>query len=123
MKSCIADVNTYLTNIIETHDSLLTVSVRQHLADKLKPIFYMLNRLEGVLESDSLLKQGENLSSNLPLRNQPTLLEDENAKLKRKSRDQELDANLRIARVEKARKKELRDAQISLEAKKALFLP
>ncbi|CAI9281062.1 unnamed protein product [Lactuca saligna] len=58
IKSCVGDVNQYLQNLIETHDYLLTVSVRQHRADKLKLVFSMLNRIEGVLESDSLLKQG-----------------------------------------------------------------
>ena len=34
------------------------VSLRQHLAQKLKPVFTMLNKIEGVSESDALLKQG-----------------------------------------------------------------
>lgn len=39
-------------------DSLLTVSIHQHLADKLKPVFSILNRIKGVSESGSLPKQG-----------------------------------------------------------------
>ncbi|CAI9285174.1 unnamed protein product [Lactuca saligna] len=63
--SCVADVNLFLQNLIETHDSLLTVSVRKHLVEKLKPIFSMLNCMVGVSESDALQKQGEKLRSHL----------------------------------------------------------
>ncbi|CAI9296681.1 unnamed protein product [Lactuca saligna] len=42
----------------DARDSLLTVSVPQHLAKKLKPIFSILNHIEGVLESDARPKQG-----------------------------------------------------------------
>ncbi|CAI9281048.1 unnamed protein product [Lactuca saligna] len=52
-------INQFLLNLIDTRDSLLTVSVRQHLTDKLKPVFSMLNHIEGVSESSSLPKQGE----------------------------------------------------------------
>lgn len=58
LKSCVSEVNQYLRSIIETCDSLLTVSVRQHLADKLKLFFAMLNIIEGVSEHDALPKQG-----------------------------------------------------------------
>ncbi|XP_023763644.1 uncharacterized protein LOC111912141 [Lactuca sativa] len=57
VKSCVADVNLYLQNLVETCDSLLMFPVGQHLVEKLKPVFSMLNRIEGVLESDALLKQ------------------------------------------------------------------
>ena len=56
IKSCVGEVNQFLQNLIDTHDSLLMISVRQHLADKLKPVFSMLNYIEGVSESRSLLK-------------------------------------------------------------------
>ena len=42
---------------METRDSLLTVLVRKHLSKKLKRIFAMLNQIEGVSDSDALLKQ------------------------------------------------------------------
>ncbi|CAI9276735.1 unnamed protein product [Lactuca saligna] len=57
-KSFIADVNALLFDIIETRDSLITIIVWKHLADKLRPMFAMLNRLEGVLASSTLPKQG-----------------------------------------------------------------
>lgn len=64
LKSCVLEVNEYLHHILDTRDSLLTVVVRQHLADKLKPIFAMLNRIEGVSECDVLPKQGEIIKNN-----------------------------------------------------------
>ncbi|CAI9269824.1 unnamed protein product [Lactuca saligna] len=56
MKSCIADVNALLSYIIETHDSLVTITVKKHLAEKLRLVFTMLNRLEGVSESGTFPK-------------------------------------------------------------------
>ncbi|CAI9280164.1 unnamed protein product [Lactuca saligna] len=58
MKSCNADVNALLSDIIETCDYLITITVKKHLAEKLRPVFAMLNRIEGILKSDTLLKQG-----------------------------------------------------------------
>ena len=46
-----------LLSLIETRNSLLTFSILQHLADKLQPIFSMLDIIQGVLES-SIPKQG-----------------------------------------------------------------
>ncbi|CAI9294471.1 unnamed protein product [Lactuca saligna] len=61
VKSVVTDVNQFLQTLIETHDSMLTISVRQHCADKLRPVFSMLDRIEGVLASSTLPKQGEKL--------------------------------------------------------------
>ncbi|CAI9261830.1 unnamed protein product [Lactuca saligna] len=47
-----------LSDILETRDSMLTITVRKHLLEKVWPIFAILDRLEGVLESDFILKQG-----------------------------------------------------------------
>ncbi|CAI9263191.1 unnamed protein product [Lactuca saligna] len=58
MKSCVADVNALLSDIIETRDFMITITVKKHLAEKLRPVFAMLNRLEGISRSSSLLKQG-----------------------------------------------------------------
>ncbi|CAH1435663.1 unnamed protein product [Lactuca virosa] len=48
MRSCITDVTGMLSDIIETRDSMITITMRKHLAEKLRPIFAMLHRLEGV---------------------------------------------------------------------------
>lgn len=66
IKSCVSEVNHNLQRLVETHDSFLSVSVRQHLADKLKPLFSMLNKIEGVSKSDALLKQGGELEYKKP---------------------------------------------------------
>ncbi|CAI9263909.1 unnamed protein product [Lactuca saligna] len=58
MKSCITGVNSLLLNIIETIDSLITITVRKHLAEKHRSVFIMLNRLEGVSKSVAPPKQG-----------------------------------------------------------------
>lgn len=54
IKSCVSEVNQYLQRQVETRASLLIVSVWQHLADKLKPVFSMLSTIEDVSESDVL---------------------------------------------------------------------
>ncbi|CAI9274486.1 unnamed protein product [Lactuca saligna] len=51
MKSCIEDVNVLLSDINETRDSVIIITVKKHLLEKLRPVFAMVNRLEGVLES------------------------------------------------------------------------
>lgn len=58
MKSCIANVNGLLSDIIKTHDSMITITMKKNLSEKLKPVFAMLHILEGVPESSSILKQG-----------------------------------------------------------------
>ncbi|CAI9281524.1 unnamed protein product [Lactuca saligna] len=58
LKGCVVDINIYLQNLVETCDSLLAVSVQQHLVEKLKPVYSMLNCIDGVSESDALPKQG-----------------------------------------------------------------
>lgn len=58
VKCSVSDVNKYLQNLIESRDSLVTVSVRRHLANKLKPVFSMLNMIAGVSEHDALPKLG-----------------------------------------------------------------
>ncbi|CAI9285120.1 unnamed protein product [Lactuca saligna] len=137
---CVADVNLFLQNLVETCDSLLTVSVCQHIAEKIKPIFSILNRIEGVLECGALPKQrGE---SKKPFDEEPKKPTDESgkgklidsdkeeeedlsegSKLKRKKRDQELDENLRVEKEVEIREKEPRDAQITLKTQRDLFLP
>lgn len=63
-RSCISDINQYLQSLVETHHSMLPISVRQQLSEKLMPVFTLLNRLEGVSGSSSLLKQGGDHAGN-----------------------------------------------------------
>lgn len=61
MKTCVDDISALLTNLLEPHDSVLTISFRWHLAEKLCPTLEILHRLEGVSEADVPPKQGEKL--------------------------------------------------------------
>ncbi|CAH1430304.1 unnamed protein product [Lactuca virosa] len=45
-------------SVVEIHDSLFTVSVRQKLSDKLQPVFVMLNQIQGVSKSGASPAQG-----------------------------------------------------------------
>ncbi|XP_052626913.1 uncharacterized protein LOC128133488 [Lactuca sativa] len=64
VKSCVSDVHAILSNVLETHDPILTISVRRHLADKFRPSLGMLSRIEGVSETMVPPKQGgEGLTS------------------------------------------------------------
>lgn len=43
VKSCVLDVNALLSNLIEAHDPLIPITIRWHLANKLRPSISMLN--------------------------------------------------------------------------------
>lgn len=45
VRSFITDVTGFISNIIETRDSMISITVRKHLAEKLSPVFTMLHRL------------------------------------------------------------------------------
>lgn len=57
VKSRVSEINQYLQRLVETRDSVFTVSVRKHLLDKFQPVFSMLNQIKGVSGSGSLSKQ------------------------------------------------------------------
>ncbi|CAI9269355.1 unnamed protein product [Lactuca saligna] len=65
MISCITDVNGLLSDITETRDSMIIITICKHLSKTLRPIFSMLNLLESVPEFGSILKQGEKKGNNL----------------------------------------------------------
>ncbi|CAI9293790.1 unnamed protein product [Lactuca saligna] len=58
MKICISDITGLLSDIIETRDSTITISIRKHLHEKLRPVFAMLHKLEGVSDQCYVPKQG-----------------------------------------------------------------
>lgn len=61
------DVNAMLQDVRNEHDSILTLIVRRHLAENLRPVIALLNMIEGVSEASAPPKQrGE------PLKNQAT---------------------------------------------------
>lgn len=58
MKICITDITSLLSDIIDARDLMITISIRKHLAEKLRHVFVMPRHLEGVLESFNIPKQG-----------------------------------------------------------------
>lgn len=59
VKSGVGDVNAFLSNILDSHDPILTISIRKHLADKFLPAIDMLSMIKGVSETPVIPKQGE----------------------------------------------------------------
>ncbi|CAI9287717.1 unnamed protein product [Lactuca saligna] len=122
MKSYIGDMNSILSNIIETRDYLITITVRKHLAAKIRHVFSMLNMLEGVLKSDILPKQGGEQGKSFGVEkssgdnDDDEEEEEKSLKIKRKIHDVELDNNFCIAREAKEREKAALEAQVTLES-------
>ncbi|CAI9260600.1 unnamed protein product [Lactuca saligna] len=58
VRSCIFDVTGLLLDIIKTRDSMISITVRKHLADKLSPVFVMFHHMHGVSPQGSDQKQG-----------------------------------------------------------------
>ncbi|CAH1412564.1 unnamed protein product [Lactuca virosa] len=59
MRSCITYVTGMLSDIIETWDSMITITMHKHLVEKLRPVFAMIHSLEGVSDQSLNQKQGE----------------------------------------------------------------
>ncbi|KAI3701012.1 hypothetical protein L2E82_45654 [Cichorium intybus] len=97
IKSCVSDISSYLQRVVETNDSLLTPSIRNHLTDKLHPKIF----------DDDDEEDKEELT--------------EAKKLVREKKDKELDDLNELHKKLDAEEAEARDAQISLEARKLLF--
>ncbi|CAI9288108.1 unnamed protein product [Lactuca saligna] len=139
MKSYITDVTGMLSDIVETKDSMITIMVRKHLAEKLRPIFAMLHCLECVQESSSILKQGreqskkdgpkpsakpivkdkydpkgkEKLFTEEPIIKQSEDKEPNENELKRtKAHEANMDKHQRIVREAEAKEKVEREAQL-----------
>nr|KAJ0195502.1 hypothetical protein LSAT_V11C700372310 [Lactuca sativa] len=58
MDDSVGDVHSILLHLLDAHDSILTVSIRRHLAEKLRPALDIFSRIEGVPETSVLPKQG-----------------------------------------------------------------
>lgn len=58
IRSSAADIHSILLHLIEGHDSLVTITTRRHLADKLRPTLDVLSRIEGVPVTGVHLQQG-----------------------------------------------------------------
>lgn len=143
MKSCIIDITGLLSNIIETRDSIITITVQKHLAKKLRPMFAMLHRLEGVPKFSGIRKQREDLpkkssakpttlvkpihKKNFFFLEEPIIDKSEEEEIdeeelkRKKARESELDENQRIVREVDTKEKTEREAQVTLERRKLLF--
>ncbi|XP_023747862.2 uncharacterized protein LOC111896073 [Lactuca sativa] len=67
IRSFAADVHSILLHLIEAHDLIITITVRRHLADKLKPALDVFSRIEGVSVTGVQPKQvGEQVSKQPP---------------------------------------------------------
>ncbi|CAI9299887.1 unnamed protein product [Lactuca saligna] len=58
LKSCVGDVNSLLSNLLQARDPILNINICRHLADKLRPALALLNCIEGVSKAPIPLKQG-----------------------------------------------------------------
>ncbi|CAI9266167.1 unnamed protein product [Lactuca saligna] len=56
-KICISDIRSFLSDVIETRDSMITISIRKHLNENLRLVFAMLHKLQGFLDQTFVLKQ------------------------------------------------------------------
>ncbi|CAI9281329.1 unnamed protein product [Lactuca saligna] len=151
MKSCIIDANGLLLDITETRESMITITVKKHLSKKLRPVFAMLHRLEGVMESSSIPKQGgqgvtqskkeDPKPSFKPtvkcetapkgkekIFNEESIIDnseekepDKNELKRRKEREAQMDEHQIIIREAEAKEKVEREAQVMLESRKLLF--
>nr|KAJ0184979.1 hypothetical protein LSAT_V11C900506550 [Lactuca sativa] len=59
IRSFAVDVHSILLHLIEAHDPIITITVRCHLADKLRPTLDTLSRIESVPVTGVLPKQGQ----------------------------------------------------------------
>ncbi|KAL7605852.1 hypothetical protein Lser_V15G18825 [Lactuca serriola] len=58
VKSCVSNVHSAISNILEAHDPILNDTVRRDLAEKLAPALALLSKIEGLLDFVSIPKQG-----------------------------------------------------------------
>nr|KAJ0186423.1 hypothetical protein LSAT_V11C900487950 [Lactuca sativa] len=54
----LGDVHSIMLHLLDHHDSVLTISIRRHLAAKLRPALDILSRIEGVLVTSVKPQQG-----------------------------------------------------------------
>ncbi|KAL7582299.1 hypothetical protein Lser_V15G44719 [Lactuca serriola] len=63
IKTCVSDVHSAISNILEAHDPILNHSVRRTLAEKLAPALDLLSKMEGLPSFVSSPKQGGEVKS------------------------------------------------------------
>nr|KAJ0205591.1 hypothetical protein LSAT_V11C500243500 [Lactuca sativa] len=58
IRSSAADFHSILLHLLEAHDPIITITIRRHLADKLRPALDILSRIKGVPVTGVQPKQG-----------------------------------------------------------------
>ncbi|XP_023752373.1 uncharacterized protein LOC111900726 [Lactuca sativa] len=66
IRSSATNVHSILLRLIEANDPLISITVRRHLADKIRPALDVLSRIEGVLVTGVQPKQGGEKESKQP---------------------------------------------------------
>ncbi|CAI9303427.1 unnamed protein product [Lactuca saligna] len=137
IKNCIAYVNALLSDIIETHDSLITITVKKHLAEKLrqpskkdtpKPADRTVNptvKPKSENETNVNVASGSKGKGKL---NDERIIDDseeeepDEHELKRwKAREAQMNEHNRIVREFEEKEKVKREAQVTMESRKLLF--
>nr|KAJ0210427.1 hypothetical protein LSAT_V11C400177580 [Lactuca sativa] len=114
VKSCVSDVHALLSNVFEAHDSVLTLSVKRHLTEKLGPVLEVLSRIEA---SGSVVQDKGKGHVEDGDEEEETVAD----ALKRKQHDRESDENARAAREAEEKDRKMKEAHDLLESRKTLF--
>nr|KAJ0219876.1 hypothetical protein LSAT_V11C200068720 [Lactuca sativa] len=146
-RSCISDVTGLLSDIIETHDPIISITVKKHLSEMLRLVFAMLHCLEADVCSETrgegsskvqtneppkdpikppVIKQEpkkkEKLLSEEPIIDDSEDEEPDEVELKRqKAREADTDEHARIVREAEEKERVEKEAQATLKSKMILF--
>nr|KAJ0193115.1 hypothetical protein LSAT_V11C800452990 [Lactuca sativa] len=66
IRSSVDDVHSILLHLLDAHDPILTISIRRHLADKLRLVLAILSRIEGVSRIQGGEKMTEKVNTQPP---------------------------------------------------------
>ncbi|CAI9274999.1 unnamed protein product [Lactuca saligna] len=70
-RSCLSDITGFLSDIVETRDPMISINIKKHMAKKLRLVFAMLHRLEGVMKPVVFSQQGGEGGSKVQLNEPP----------------------------------------------------
>ncbi|CAI9277045.1 unnamed protein product [Lactuca saligna] len=147
VRSCITDVTGLLSDIIETRDSMISITIHKHLAERLNLVFAMLYHLQCVSPQSSDQKQGGEGASKEEhlkvlakpiIKNEPKgkekLIEEEpiidndeeedhdkDELKRRKDRDAKLNETQRIVKEAEEKERAEREAHTTLKSRMLLF--
>ncbi|CAI9285127.1 unnamed protein product [Lactuca saligna] len=98
VKSCVGYVHALLSNILDSHDPILIISIRRHLVDKFRPAIAMLIKpilsVMPKVKSESEPKGKVNIFSDNPIIDNNEAKEPDEEELKRrKAREAEIDGH------------------------------